>query len=601
MRKNSRVDGGYVNLVDPHAWFALERLPGRGYEKWATTMAGVSLTVGLLFTFVGLSAALFQVGGAGADTNQLRLAIAEILQISSAKFITSMAGIVAFIAWTLVARAHASSQAKAVQAFAAGVQQLTAYTTPEALLLEQVEQSREQNERLKHLADEMAVAFDRTVGQRLDALPAAVGAALQPAIEKSVQPLIDAVEGMGTTIGSGNHTALENMITGLVSGVHDATGREMALLVEAMREAAAELRTAKSGIGATGAEFGDLLARAAAGMEAASIRMAEAMERRAGEIEGRIQRIDKTLEVGASRFDSMGTAMSHQMADGLAKAMEVIAAAAREGATTAREQAQAGLAPVLAELNGLISRIRASAEDSRGALVAGGSAAAHEIGAAMTNVSAKLTEASTEASGAVAQSFRVATLAMTKAVEDAVAGYQAATNSLAARLAVVEDGFRSLEQMVRTNVGQLEAAGGALSGAGQTFRTASDHLQRTAAPIASTVTSIESAANGLQEALRLVTDTNSVIRETAAAMAASSEATLNAFRGYEQRFAGVDDSLAATFGHMRDGVVQLGDQVKEVNRQYQEVLARAVDHLRIGVEDLSEALEGAGDRVRTPA
>jgi hypothetical protein len=47
-----------VNLVDPHVLFTADRLPGHGYEKWASTWAGVFLTLGLLFTFVGLSAAL---------------------------------------------------------------------------------------------------------------------------------------------------------------------------------------------------------------------------------------------------------------------------------------------------------------------------------------------------------------------------------------------------------------------------------------------------------------------------------------------------------------------------------------------------------------
>ena len=61
--------------------------------------------------------------------------------------------------------------------------------------------------------------------------------------------------------GQSNQAALEGMINGLMSGVRDATGREMGLLVEAMREAAGELKAAKSGIGDGGAEFGQTLAR----------------------------------------------------------------------------------------------------------------------------------------------------------------------------------------------------------------------------------------------------------------------------------------------------------------------------------------------------
>ena len=104
LRPDPRNEGSFVNPVDPVEWFSVDRLPGHGYEKWVSTMAGVCLTLGLLFTFVGLSAALFKVGDAVSNTNELRSAISEILRISSAKFITSMAGIVAYMIWTVVAR-----------------------------------------------------------------------------------------------------------------------------------------------------------------------------------------------------------------------------------------------------------------------------------------------------------------------------------------------------------------------------------------------------------------------------------------------------------------------------------------------------------------
>lgn len=605
LRRNPRKDTEFVNLVDPYAWFALERLPGRGYEKWATTMAGVSLTVGLLFTFVGLSAALFRVGDAGADTAQLRVAIADILQISSAKFITSMAGIVAYIGWALAARFHASAQSKVVLDFATEVQSLTVPCTPEALLLDQLEENREQTSRLKTLADDMAIAFDasltKVVGQRIDVLPAAVGAALRPALESSVQPVIDAIQGMGNSIGAGNHSALEGMISGLVSGVQDATGREMQALVEAMQGAADELKTAKSGIGASGTEFSELLTRAAQGMEASSTRMAEAMERRAGEIDARMHRIDETLVAGASNFDAMGATMSEHMAHGLRSAMEGITAAAQAGAATAREQAQAGLAPVLNELKVLMGEIRNSADESRGVLVAGGQSAARDLGAAMANAGDMLSGASSRASDVLVQSFQDATASMVAAVENAIVGYRTATDALATRMANVEQSFSVLDRSVRQSAGQLEGAGNNMTAAGRTFGTAAAQVERATAPVLATLTTVESTSASARDALRLVLETSSAVRDTAAAMTASSRSAIDAFQSYEQRFAGVDASLGQTVAKMRDGVVELGNQVTEVVKYYDEHLARAVGHLRAGAESISDALEEAGDKLKKKA
>lgn len=605
LRPDPRRAGQFLNPVDPHGWFSLDRLPGRGYEKWATTMAGVSLTVGLLFTFVGLSAALFQVGGAGSDTALLRVAIAKILEISSAKFITSMAGIVAYIAWTLVARAYTSAQAKTVSRFASAIQAMTAPITPEALLLDQLEEARAQTTRLKTLSTDMAVAFDtslnKVIGQKLEGLPSALGEALQPALERSVRPVVEAIQGMGGSLGRSNHAALEGMMTDLMSGVRDATGREMGALVEAMREAAGELKAAKSGISDGGAEFGQTLARAAGDMSAASSKMADALQARIGEVDLRMQRIDESLSTGASRFDSMGSSMSEGLTEGLRHAMESIAAAASAGAVTAREQAQAELTPILVELKGLIGEIRNSADESRGALTEGGRSAAAQLGSAVTGVAQDLAGASATASAALVDAFDASTARMVASVEQALGGYKAATESLAARLTGVEQGFGALERSLGRQVVHLDTAGESLTSAGRTFGAASEQLNRSSAPILSSVQSVEAAATGAREALRNLQETGAAMRETASAMSAASEAAVSAFASYEQRFAGVDDGLGQTLGRLRDGVVELGNNVTEVVSKYDEHLGRAIGLLSSGVSEIAEVVDGLGDKLAKAA
>jgi hypothetical protein len=596
-RRSLRIDpnrkDGRLNPIDPHSWFALDRLPGRGYEKCAATMAGVSLTVGLLFTFIGLTAALFRVGQAGADTAQLRLAIAEILQISSAKFITSMAGILAYIGWSVVARQYNSAQSKLISRFASAVQTLTAPVSPEALLLDQLQEARDQTARMKTQADDMAIAFDRVVGQRFDALPAAVNAVLRPALEQSMRPVVEAIQGMGSTIGAGNQAAIGGMLTDLMTGVKDATGQEMNLLASTMREAAAELANAKSGIGSGGAEFGQMLARASEGMTAASTRMVDAMERRMGEIDARMQSLDSTLSSGASRLDTMGSSMSDAMAEGLRRAMESVAAASAAGADTARQHAQAGLAPVLEELAALMADIRNSAEGGRAALVAGGEQAANQLGNALQAAGNELAAASRKASAELASSFQASTEQMLRSVEASVASYRTATESLATRLSVVERGFGDLEASTRRNVGQMEAAGASMGDAGRSFGLASDQLRQAASPVLATLEAANTAASGARSALEIVQQTSEAMRTAAKAMEASSDAAVDAFGSYEQRFAGVDASLGQTVGKLRDGIIELGNEVTAVVTKYDEHLARAVGSLQVGVESIVDALESS--------
>ena len=86
-------DGKVFNYTDPAPFFDSDRLEGHNYPKWSATLGGVFLTIGLFFTFVGLSAALLQVAGDGhggaLGPDKLRGAVENILGISSVKFITS--------------------------------------------------------------------------------------------------------------------------------------------------------------------------------------------------------------------------------------------------------------------------------------------------------------------------------------------------------------------------------------------------------------------------------------------------------------------------------------------------------------------------------
>ena len=586
LRPYPQKEGLFTNTVDPYAWFAPERLPGRGYEKWASTLAGVSLTVGLLFTFVGLSAALFKVGDASTNTEMLRKAIGEILNISSAKFITSMAGIVAYIGWTVLARFYFK--------FASAVQRLSVMTTPEVLLLDQLAATNNQTDRLKRLFDDLTVAFDssltKVLAERLDSLPTAVGDVLRPTLESTVRPVVAAIADMGGTIGAGNHAALEGMIAGLMTEIRGSAGREMEGLAQAMRETADELRSARSGIGAEGAEFGRTLTQAAEDMSASAKRLADTFE-------SRLNEMDATLASGAQRLDQMGGSMSAAMEEGLRQAVDGIASAAREAAQAARGQAQAELAPLLAELKLLVGEIRASAEDSRGALVAGGQEAAGQLQSALSVVSEHLAQASSRASEEIVGAYQEATASVLQTVESSVAGYTAATDALASRLQTVERGFATLEGSIQRSTGRLDETGGAMATAGRTIGAATDQLRAAAAPVVSALQAVEGAASNTQASTRALVEAGETIRAAIDALGGAAQSAGDAFKAYDDRFAGVDESLGRTVETLRNGIHTLGTPVTQVVSEYDRHFASAIEKLRGAIGELSEAVQDISPQV----
>ncbi|MGV0951409.1 MAG: hypothetical protein ACOYB3_12115, partial [Azonexus sp.] len=287
---------GFLNLIDPRLWFSVESLPGRGYEQWCATWAGVFLTVGLLFTFIGLSAALLKVSSInGADSAAMKAAITGILGVSSAKFITSIAGLLAYIGFSLVTRHYQSIQHATARDLADAVQHLSLPLAPELLLYEQNETARRQLTRSEHLADDLAVAIDKKLEQRLKALAADfghyLGALQQDLSGATAAPIVDAIQNMSETVAQQ-----------FSKQIQQATGGEVNTVAERFTAVAAELARVKDGMGGAGEAFGDDIRKAAADLREAAGKMGQGLDSRSRELEetigqfgGKLDNISSTL------------------------------------------------------------------------------------------------------------------------------------------------------------------------------------------------------------------------------------------------------------------------------------------------------------------
>ena len=560
LREDPAKPGSYVNFVEPAAWFADGRLPGSGYEKWIATFANVFLCLGLLFTFVGLSAALLGVGSP-ETAEQVQRAVNQILKVSSAKFITSIAGIFLYIVLVVCGRLANAGRSKATRRFADEVQNLTSMMTPEILLMDQLGAAREQTDRMKHFADDVAIAFEArlndVVGKRLDALPGA--------LEQSIRPVVSAIEGMGTTLSK---------------GADDALGR----VAERLEAAAETMRAAQGAIGSSGAEFGSQISLAATTMTDSVARMAEAIDGKLAGLEGRIGGIDEAFARGSTSISNAGSELGRATGTALEAALKTIADQAARGAETARQQSEAALTPLMTGLQDLARQIKEQATVGRGQLIEGSETAAGTLAAAAQQMSEGLAAAVREASSQL----------------------QAAAGAMAGRMDAAVLQFQALERAVAQQVGHLDRTGTTIATAGVTFGNATTQLRQAAEPIQATLASVDTSARKAAEALEATDRVQAGVREATAAMQESitvamtrlqeaAKAASLALTSYQDRFAATDDALGRTVEKLVNGTVSLGDAASTTINAMNVKLGEALGALRTGVAEIADNVQGLED------
>jgi hypothetical protein len=371
----------------------------------------------------------------------LREAINGILEASSAKFITSIAGILCYIGWTITARFYADRQAKLAGKLAGQLQDLTVFATPEMLLYQQADLARQQTDRLKTFADDVAVALGRQLGPRLDAIPAAFGDALTP--------LTSALQNMGS-LNERTEAAIQTMMDRAVSAIGGAAGTEMQATVAAMGAAATALRDANSGIGQSGAAFSARLAKAAQAMEDAAGRVAGALASRTEAMEGSAVRFDTLLAEGAQAIAGLGPQLSAALEAGLGRVQTASADAAAGLAAAMRNEGTAVIASVQSGLHDSLEALTRRLTESERALADMGETIGRRVaelgqaGGTVTVASHSLRQAA-EPMAAALRSQQAAA----DAARDTLRGFESASASVTAATAALQQASASADQAFR--------------------------------------------------------------------------------------------------------------------------------------------------------
>ena len=342
-------DGRAESYADPAAFFSVAYLPGHGYAKWSGTLGGVFLTVGLFFTFVGLSAALLQMGGDGhsaLDPAQLKLAVEGILAVSSVKFITSIAGILSYIFWSIVARQQSASQVHAEGRLLTEIRALSTYVAPEMLLRRQLRLAEAQNAQFVDISSILGRRVDPALGEGLAALPQAIAQSVGSSVTAAFAPIREEISVMNARIGEANASVAETAGAAFGNLWQDGIGRQLQEFGARLGAALASLDQLPVKFRDAEAGFGGEIGRSAGELSASAQRMSSALEQGQSSLAATLAAFEEKVGAIPMKLAAATEQSSHDMSAALRRTLDGAATAATETSRAGSELVSARMAEI---------------------------------------------------------------------------------------------------------------------------------------------------------------------------------------------------------------------------------------------------------------
>jgi hypothetical protein len=256
---------------------------------------------GLLFTFIGLTAALGTAGGIVGDVDQTarNSALRTLLDAASFKFITSLVGLFLSIAYALFRKRRLRAVEHSLDAFLSALEARVPLLTPATLQQEANDILKRQSVQLETFSTDLAVnlgaTFDRAFDERLG---------------EHIAPLTDAMRRVADGMGSHNENAMQGMVDGFLKRLQGGTGDRMQEVAESL---------GKLGLQFDGMQrsLGDGAAHMAQAADAMADRMGQGAEAALARITDQMSGLTENLRAIAEQTRTTGVEAGREMVLGI--------------------------------------------------------------------------------------------------------------------------------------------------------------------------------------------------------------------------------------------------------------------------------------------
>ncbi|HUZ73033.1 MAG TPA: hypothetical protein VMU87_08600 [Stellaceae bacterium] len=289
-------EGGILYLRRPDEYLGFHAIASRSFPaRFFAAAHGYFIGIGLLFTFIGLVAALkFAAAGvASPDLAVAKGALNALLAAASFKFMTSIAGLGGSLMLSVASRSASYVVEMAAHGLARDLERAMAPVFTEGLAYDQLAATREQLHQLRQIEAALAA-------------PAAPRAAAEGA-------------------DAANHETLRQILTTFLAEMRGSAGSEMKQLATKLSDVGDAIGHMQSHIGHSGQEFADQLGLAAARLLTAATTLQES-------VDGRVERVAARIDALAATFargETLVSTAAEKAASGLLGGFEAFDASLR--------------------------------------------------------------------------------------------------------------------------------------------------------------------------------------------------------------------------------------------------------------------------------
>lgn len=548
----------------PEAFFdetglVASRLNLRFYQSVPNILVGV----GLLFTFIGLIAALYfaSEGVTAKDIAATQEALGKLLHAATFKFVTSVAGLFSSLVFSWWEKHCLHTMQKTLDDFCQLLEERLVFTSQEQLAYLHIRETRRQTLQLERFNADFAVSVANNISKTLDNTFA-------QRLQTALDGLVLEIQKLGDKLGKAGEEGMQDLLNRFLEKLKGGTGVEMDSLKTTLADLDASIKESAKTIEAASRVFSTQVENGAQPLTTATDNFKTSVEALDSIVKNAQSSGQTLLDVRDTLKETCGslenaTQPFNEATQNLKEAAEKVSAekiAAQDIASHLQKSIE-NIKIITENLSGLaigIKNLTKKGEDALG-----------DAGASITDGAKKATADITQELGNAS-----------KSLVNGVEKFNASINELK----TIVDSANG----VGTEILQAHEN---LSESSKTLKTASSSIDDSLKKLTGTLDAVQKLSITLSEHSN-TTEKGINTLKTLTTNLATSEETIKATWGkYQSRFENVDEHAGKMFGEINQGLDKYREQVQTFVVGLTDQFERALGTLSAVIEDLQESLE----------